>query len=71
MRYFTVVLSVFLVWAVAGSLHAQDLLSDQFQSEIHFRKTGMLVLGSWAAANIAGDWYCGVIPLGATVIFTR
>ncbi len=54
MRYFTLVLSVFLVWAVAGSLQAQDLLGDQFHSEIHFRKTGMLVLGSWAAANIAG-----------------
>ncbi len=45
---------VFLLVAVASNLQAQDLLGEHFQTEIHFRKTGMLVLGSWATANIAG-----------------
>ncbi len=32
-------------------------LHDAYEAEVHFRKSGMLVLGSWAAVNMASGVY--------------
>lgn len=41
---------VLTVWF--GSLLGQSL-NDQYHSELTYRRTGMIILGSWAAVNIA------------------
>ena len=41
---------VLTVWF--GSLLGQSL-NDQYRSELTYRRTGMIILGSWAAVNIA------------------
>ncbi len=54
MRHLPGYILVLVIVLLALDVQAQDLLKAQFESEQHFRKTGMLVLGSWATANIAG-----------------
>jgi hypothetical protein len=42
-----------LLFLISSFAYSQGL-EESFDSEIQFRKTGMLVLGSWATANIIG-----------------
>jgi len=50
---FTTTFLFFLLLTFAFPAVAQTL-SDSFDQEVAYRKTGMLILGSWAVANIGG-----------------
>jgi hypothetical protein len=52
---------VFLFFSLATELSAQTL-GEHWETEVKFRQTGMLVLGSWAVGNIA----TGLILRGRT-----
>ncbi|MCA1764236.1 MAG: hypothetical protein ABR574_03865 [Cryomorphaceae bacterium] len=52
----------------AAGLHAQTL-DESWETEKEFRKTGMLILGGWAAANIAGGVAFRANTSGSTKYF--
>ncbi len=57
---------IFVIFA--AGLHAQTL-DESWESEKDFRKTGMLILGGWAAANIAGGVAFRANTSGSTKYF--
>jgi hypothetical protein len=64
MRHILLITSIF----IGGYLYSQDL-DYYIESEISYRQTGMLVLGSWAAANIAGGLVLRANTEGSTRYF--
>lgn len=61
-------IALFILLFGLSAADAQSL-EDEFEREVRFRKNGMMVLGSWAAVNIAGGLALRANTTGTTRYF--
>lgn len=54
MRQFTLILSLLILFSINSF---GQVLEDDFHREINYRKSGMMVLGSWAVLNLTSGLY--------------